>query len=272
MRACTSPAGLTVTGWRDPKVAPWASLDMALGRPVGEGNLYGLLSGGIKGRGPTAFLYAINKSNMTQWNFICDLVELGLNHNISRWSGNMGVNWECANFTTLVDSNDSVRRELLIVGVEGSQPAKRGRSLTQHLQQQTHFPCAERSQQWMCGMIAIVRRTDGTLVPKLKYTMGGRFDHGIAYGFKSFSDPRSSQTIVFGRITEEDLPQKLVDRQNWSGVLSLPREVKIQTMKGIKAALVSPLAEITSIEAEPETGNQGTYTIRTLSIFPPQKC
>ncbi|KAF7505433.1 hypothetical protein GJ744_000760 [Endocarpon pusillum] len=263
-----TPAGLTVTGWRDPMVAPWPSLDMALGRPVGEGNLYGLLAGGIKGRGPTAFLYAIDKSNMTQWRFICDLVELGLNHNISRWSGNMGINWKCANFATLVDSEDNVRRELVIVSAEGSAPAKQGISSIQRPQQHAHFPRAERSQQWMCGTINIVRRADGTPVPKLQYTMGGRFDHGTAYGFHSFSDPKSSRTIVFGQISEEDLSQKLVDRQNWSGLISLPREVKIQTMKRIKAALVSSLSDITSIEAQPETGNQGTYTVRTLSIIP----
>jgi beta-fructofuranosidase len=262
------PLGLTVTGWRDPMVAPWPSLDTALGRSMGDGNLYGLISGGIKGKGPTAFLYAINKAKMTQWRFICELVELGLNHNISRWSGDMGVNWECANFTTLVDSEDGAFRELIIVGGEGLKSPKPDLSFTQHPQQQTQFPRAERSQQWMCGTFVFEKRSDGTTVPKLKYTMGGRFDHGIAYGCNSFTDPKTSRQIVFGWITEEDLPQKLVDRQNWSGLISLPREVKMQTLKGVKAALVSPLSEITSIEVEPDGKCPGTYTIRTLGISP----
>jgi beta-fructofuranosidase len=262
------PPGITVTGWRDPMVAIWPSLDTAVGRSPGEGNLYGLISGGTEGRGPTVFLYSIDKSNMTQWNYICNLVELGLNHRISRWSGDMGVNWECANFTTLVDSEDGAYRELIIVGGEGSKTSKPDLSFTQHPQQQTHFPRAERSQQWMCGTFVTEDRSDGTTVPKLKYTMGGRFDHGIAYGFNSFTDPKSSRQIVFGWITEEDLPQKLVDRQNWSGLISLPREVKMQTLRGIKAALVSPLSEITSVEAEADAKSPGTYTIRTLSIIP----
>ncbi len=265
------PTGVAVTGWRDPMVAPWPSLDTALGRPIGEGNLYGLISGGIKGKGPTAFLYAIDKRNMKRWKLICDLVELGLNHRISRWSGDMGVNWECANFTTLVDSEDGSFRELIIVGGEGSKTPKPDLSFTQHPQQQTHFPRAERSQQWMCGTFVVEQRSDGTSIPRLKYTTGGRFDHGIGYGYNSFTDPKTSRQIVFGWITEEDLPQKLVDRQNWSGLISLPREVKMQTLRGIKAALVSPLSEITSIEAQPDAKVQGTYTIRTLSVIP-AKC
>jgi beta-fructofuranosidase len=167
-----------------------------------------------------------------------------------------------------VDSEDGAYRELIIVGGEGSKTSKPDLSFTQHPQQQTHFPRAERSQQWMCGTFVTEDRSDGTTVPKLKYTMGGRFDHGIAYGFNSFTDPKSSRQIVFGWITEEDLPQKLVDRQNWSGLISLPREVKMQTLRGIKAALVSPLSEITSVEAQADVKSPGTYTIRTLSIIP----
>jgi beta-fructofuranosidase len=262
------PPDLLVTGWRDPVVAPWPSLDSTMGRFIGGGNLYGLISGGIKDRGPAAFLYGINKQNMAQWTFISNLVELGMNHNISRWSGDMGVNWECASFTTLVDDEDGTYRELVIVGGEGSKTSKPDLSFTQHPQQQTQFPRAERSQQWMCGTFVREERPDGTSVPKLKYTMGGRFDHGIGYGYNSFTDLVTSQQIVFGWITEEDLPQELVDRQNWSGLISLPRKVGMQTLRGIKAALVSPLSEITSIEAQSDAKTPGTYTIRTLSIAP----
>jgi beta-fructofuranosidase len=261
------PPSVVVTGWRDPKVAPWPSLDAVLGRPLGE-NLYGLLSGGIQGSGPAAFLYSINKSDMTRWEFICNLVELGLNHSISRWSGDMGVNWECANFTTLIDAEDGTTRELIIVGGEGSKTSTSDHSFTEHPQQQTRFPRVERSQQWMCGTFAIDQKPDGTNVPKLEYGIGGRFDHGIAYGFNSFTDPKSSQQIVFGWITEEDLPQKLVDRQNWSGLISLPREVKMQTLRGVKAALVSPLSDITSIEVQADPQAPSTYTIRTLGMIP----
>jgi beta-fructofuranosidase len=262
------PIDLTVTGWRDPMVAPWPSLDTALGKSIGEGNLYGLISGGIKDRGPTAFLYTIDKRNLAQWTFVSDLVELGINHNISRWSGDMGVNWECTNFTTLVDSEDGAYRELIIVGGEGSKTSPTEYSFTQHPQQQTQFPRAERSQQWMCGTFVNEQGLDGNFVPKLKYTMGGRFDHGIGYGYNSFTDPLTSRQIVWGWITEEDLPQKLVDRQNWSGLISLPREVRMQTLRGVKKALVSQLSDITSIEAQPDAKNEGTYTVRTLAIIP----
>lgn len=264
------PANLIVTGWRDPMVAPWPSLDLALGGSGSSGHstLYGLISGGIKERGPAAFLYAIDKHNIKRWTFICNLVDLGLNQSISRWSGDMGVNWECANFTTVIDPDDGTSRELIIVGGEGSRSSKPDRSFAQHPQQQTCFPRAERSQQWMCGTFVTEQRADGKSVPRLKYTMGGRFDHGIAYGCNSFKDPKTSRQIVFGWITEEDLPQTLIDRQNWSGLLSLPRQVGMQTLRGVKSALVSPLSEVTSIEAQPDSKNPGTFTIRTLSIAP----
>ena len=60
------PANLTVTGWRDLMVAPWPSLDAALGgsESSGHSTLYGLISGVIKERGPAAFLYAIDKHNI----------------------------------------------------------------------------------------------------------------------------------------------------------------------------------------------------------------
>ena len=170
----------------------------------------------------------------------------------------MGVNWECANFTTVTDSEDGTSRELIIVGGEGSKTSKPDRSFAQHLQQQTYFPRAECSQQWMCGALVTEQRFDGRPVPKFKYTMGGRFDHGIAYGCNSFTDPKTSRQIVFGWITEEDLPQTLVDRQNWSGLISLPRQVGMQTLRGIKSALVSPLSEVTSIEAQPDSKTPGS--------------
>lgn len=262
------PSGATVTGWRDPMVAPWPSLDSALGRPNGEGNLYGLMSGGIMGKGPTAFLYAVNRSNMTQWRYICELVELGLNAGISRWSGDMGVNWDRASFTTLVDPEDRTYRELILVGGNRPKTPTVDPSCSQHAHQEPGSPRAERSQQWMCGTLVVEQRSDGTTVPKLKYTMGGRFDHGIAFGYNSFNEPKSSRQVVFGWITEEDLPQKLVNRQNWSGLMSLPKEVRMQTLRGVRSALVTPLSQITSIEAQPDTAVPGTYTIRTLGIIP----
>ena len=260
------PVGLTVSGWRDPYVAPWPSLDRAMGRVDNEETLYGIISGGIKGRTPTAFLYAVNKTDLTQWIYVCPLVDLGLNHIISRWSGDMGVNWECANFMTFTDTEDKTSRDFIVVGGEGSRTSKPHSAFAEYPQQVTNFPREARSLQWMCGTLRQVQSNDGNIVPKMDYVTGGRFDHGCLYGVNTFFDPVTSKHIAWGWITEEDLPQNLIDRQNWSGLLSLPRELSLQCLRHVRGALVSNLNDITSIEIEPISGR--TCTVRTLGISP----
>ncbi|KAH8691539.1 glycosyl hydrolase [Talaromyces proteolyticus] len=53
------PPGITVTGWRDPYVSSWPALSESLGIAA-DSVLFGCISGGIKGKGPTAFLYSID--------------------------------------------------------------------------------------------------------------------------------------------------------------------------------------------------------------------
>lgn len=260
------PTRMSVSGWRDPYVMPWPSLDRILGRPEGENTLYGVISGGVKDHTPTAFLYAVNRHNLAEWLFLSTLVDLGLNHNISRWSGDMGINWECANFMTLTSRVDGSSREFIVVGGEGSNTMHPNSTFAEYPQEQTKFPRAERSLQWMCGTLRAVPVTNGGSIPKMDYTSGGRFDHGCMYGVNSFSDPTTSKQIAFGWITEEDLPQKLVDRQNWSGLLSIPRELSLICLRGVTGALISKLEDITSMEVEPESDK--TFVLRTLGISP----
>jgi beta-fructofuranosidase len=260
------PTGVGVSGWRDPYVMPWPSIDKLLDRPEGEQNLYGLISGGIKGETPTAFLYAVNKRNLPEWVYLSSLMNLGLNHNPSRWSGDMGINWECANFVTLKDGQDSITREFIIVGCEGVDMTHPHSTFAAYPQEETKFPRAERSLQWMCGSLCAEFSENGVVVPKMKYEYGGRFDHGCLYGVNSFFDPVSSKQVAFGWITEEDLPQKLVDRQNWSGMISIPRELNLLTLRNVTSALVSRLSEVTSVEATPES--ESTFVVRTLGIRP----
>lgn len=257
------PVGISVSGWRDPYVMPWQSIDSLMGRSDVE-SLYGVISGGIKGQTPTAFLYAVNKQNLQEWIYVSSLMNLGLNHNISRWSGDMGINWECANFVTLVDEQDSTRREFIIVGCEGADTMHPNSTFAEYPQEETKFPRAERSLQWMCGSLYTETIENGSLVPKMKYEYGGRFDHGCMYGVNSFYDPVTSKQVAFGWITEEDLPQKMVDRQNWSGMMSIPRELNLITLRGVTGALISKLPEITSIEVIPDSEN--SFIVRTLGM------
>ena len=258
------PPGISVSGFRDPHVAPWPPLDRLLGQKEGE-NLYGVISGGIKGKTPTAFLFAVNRNDLSQWMYLSSLVDLGLNHIISRWSGDMGINWECANFSTQTD-NEGTSREFIVVGGEGSKTSSDESTFKEYPQQQTEFPRTARSLQWMCGSLRNGEGPDGKTGPKMEYEYGGRFDNGCLYGVMSFLDPNTKKTIAWGWITEEDLPQKLVDRQNWSGCLSLPRELGLQTLHNVKGALVSPLEDLTCFETQQES--ESTFTVRTLSQIP----
>lgn len=260
------PDTLSVTGWRDPFIARWPSMDALLGRDEDSKTLYALISGGLRDQSPTAFLYAIDSTNLRQWTYLSAIVDIGLNHNISRWSGDLGINWECASFMTLSDEKKEAAREFIVVGGEGSDTSHPESAFAAYPQESTPFPRWERSLQWMCGTLVTSTDAAGQCVPKMEYSFGGKFDYGMMYAVNIFHDPVTSKQIAWGWITEEDLPQKLVDRQNWSGMLGIPRELSLQTLKGVTGALGSGLRDITSVEVTPET--EDTFTVRTLGIAP----
>ncbi|OQU98209.1 Glycosyl hydrolase family 32 domain-containing protein [Cladophialophora immunda] len=271
------PPDLDVTGWRDPFVATWPSMAKLLGDDKNQ--LYGMISGGIRNCSPTAFLYKVNPSNLTEWKYLSPLFDVGLSHSLSSWSGDMGINWECACFMTLQNEQDDESRDFVVVGCEGSKANTADHELslfTQHPQEPTKPPRSATSLQWMCGAlqstdVMISDTGTQTKLPKMNYQFGGRFDFGLLYAATTFRDPLGDKQVVWGWITEEDLPQALVDKQGWSGMVSLPREVTLLTLKGVTGTLRSRLQNITSIEVEREESTdreQQTFKIRTLGISP----
>ena len=255
------PVGVQVTGWRDPFVAPWPSLSKALGC-LSQEYLYGCLSGGIVGKTPTLFLYSINATDLSQWAYLGSLLDVGLNQHISRWSGDLGVNWEAASFMTLVDG-DNKSIDVLIMGAEG---CKNNAATPGNSSEQLETPARiERSQTWLAGKLDSSFR-GGNSVPQLRPQFGGVVDHGCFYAAATFWDPLERVRIIWGWITEEDLPDRLRVRQNWSGLLSLPRVIKMQTIRRVLRARSSSLDSITSILAEPD--EHGTFSIKTLGSLP----
>ena len=99
-------------------------------------------------------------------------------------------------------------------------------------------------------------------------TASEHLDHGCLYAANSFFDTKTSKHIVWGWITEEDLCDDLRHEQGWSGLLSLPREIRLQTLESVVRAWKSDLKDITSVEAEPNSHN--TSTVRTLASQPVQ--
>lgn len=259
--------------------------------------LYGFLSGGIVGKTPTVFVYTVDSRDLRCWTYLGHLVDVGLNFSPSRWSGDFGVNWEVANLLTLTD-DEGVSRDFVIMGTEGCVVAaeddssddddgcidavgerKRSRALDKR---------TKRQQLWMSIEVKPKIRDAGGRRRRsssdedggedeeaeaeeeqelAQYAFAGIFDHGCYYAANSFYDPQTDQHIVFGWITEEDLPDDLRHAQGWSGLISLPRVVRMVTMHGVVRGRQSELEAITSIEREPD--HAGTaFTVRTLSIQP----
>ncbi|KAE8351188.1 glycosyl hydrolase [Aspergillus coremiiformis] len=247
------PPDVTVTAWRDPYIGVWTGKQGHNRLP--PSSLCGFLSGGIVGQTPTVFVYSVDPSDLRKWTYVGPLVSIGLNVRPSRWSGDLGINWETANWIVLCD-REGTTRNFIIMGVEGCLAAEKEQKRV------------SRSQLWMAVDPPGQPRCDPTDA-LADYAFSGIFDHGCAYAANSFWDPVTSQYVVYCWITEEDLPDDIRHYQGWSGVISLPRVVKLTTLRNVKKARRSELSDMTSIEKIANT--KGTYTIRTLGIEPDQR-
>ena len=245
------PDGWSVTGWRDPFLSSWESVDRLLGHAPGQ-HLYAITSGGLRDETPTLFLYQVDRQALDKWTSLGPIVSLGLNFRPSRWSGDFGVSWEVGNFLSLADEKGQ-SHDFVITGVEGSKEKAGGHSKPELI--------ASHAQMWLCGSLS---REKDTVDMRFKY--GGALDHGSFYAANSFWDPVSEQRIIFGWIFEEDLPLNLVKRQGWSGCLSIPRVVKLTVITSVMKALKAGLQELSSMETVPD--ENGTFTVRTLTAMP----
>ncbi|KAL4910946.1 hypothetical protein BDW74DRAFT_164653 [Aspergillus multicolor] len=254
------PLGLQVYGWRDPYIYPWPSAPENVRRTArevaGEDALYGFISGGLANHTPTIFVYAISGRALDRWEYIGILLDVGLNATPSRWSGDLGLNWEVANLLTLTNK-EGTSRDFLIMGVEGCIPNPK-----------PNYPTAKdkripRSQLWTC-----IKPNDTQTAPAkslMQWSSSGIFDSGLFYAANSFFDPVSQRQVVFGWITEEDLPDEARNEQGWSGMISSPRVLSLQTIHRVKhARSTTRLGDITSVEAVPD--GKGSCTVYTLGV------
>lgn len=246
------PSHLNVTGWRDPCLTTWAE-----GPVPDPSTLYGFISGGIAQQTPTVFVYKVDSADLRKWEFIGPLVDVGLNLRPSRWSGDLGVNWEVANLMTLSNQSASASRDFVIMGAEGCVPLDNEGSENQEARRRREA----RGQLWV-SVKSGPEVSSGALT---SFAFSGIFDHGCFYAANSFYDTQTAQQIVYGWITEEDLSDSLRHRQGFSGLISLPRVVGLMTLNNVIKARSSPLSAITSIEAVPD-GN--LFTIHTMQISP----
>jgi len=223
------PEHLSVTGWRDPYTFRNTNFDIERGLHPGS-TLYGIISGGIREESPTIFLYAIDEADPTNWTFLSTLLEPGLNFCTTALGGDFGVNWEVANIATLHDQSEKAFT-VLVVGVEGCKTISSHSTTTS-----PSIPRSARtgrSQRWLCST---PRKPTSTDEIKLHYEFSGVLDWGLFYAANSFFDPVSKQRVLFGWILEEDLSDGLREQQGWSGCISLPRVLSMQTISGVDTA------------------------------------
>lgn len=236
------PAGYNVVSWRDPFVGSWAAIDPC--------HQYGVISGGLRDETPAIFLYRVEPGPTPKWTFLSSLVNLGLHFCPSRWSGgDFGQNFEVSNFLTLTDTKGKAR-DVLITSVEGRHEDPNGGELSK-----------DHRQMWMSGPL----ETDNN-GPRMDFQLGGTLDHGCFYAANGFWDPVTGHFVTFGWVFEEDLPSHLVERQGWSGCLSIPRIVSLHTRKGVVGTIKSQLSELTCFSSTKET--DGTYTLDSVSLIP----
>jgi beta-fructofuranosidase len=258
------PAGVSVTGFRDPYVTGLPLIPRATEGRSGEtggGVLYGLVSGGVQDGGPNVFVYGIPGGDPEgEWRYVGPLVDLPARFQPSeKWSGNYGVNWECANLLALRAGSEV--RHFMILGAEGD--VEKGH--VENYQGPVAAPSRTvRAQLWMSGSLITTPSGDGV---QFQYQHGGYLDHGPYYAANSFTDPQSGRTIVYGWIPEEDLTSTAAVQKGWNGSLAVPREVFLLRIPRVVGALRSELRDISPFEliSEPDGA---TTTVLTLGVRP----
>ncbi|KAK8113010.1 hypothetical protein PG984_013536 [Apiospora sp. TS-2023a] len=250
------PANLDVTGWRDPFIAPWMSMARVL--DDAPATLYALIAGGTRDGGPTSFLYSISPEALYEWTFVSTLGTMPKSSSASGARYDFGSNWEVTNFISFPDPDSDAaldsQLDFLVMSVEGMTT---GVAPTGH----TEFR-RDHKQMWLCGKLEPGQ--DQTI--EMAYRYGGFLDYGCYYAGNSFCEPKSQRHIILGWLVEEDLPLQRRQAQGWSGMLSLPRMLKLQRLENVFEPVDSKMESLKSFGVQ-KTAPQ-TYTLTTLCAVP----
>ncbi|KAN0059972.1 putative beta-Fructufuranosidase [Thecaphora frezii] len=205
------PSEADVVSWRDPYVGGWPLLDEHLNKS--SPGLYGIIAGGLRDRTPTIFAYSIDPHDLASWEYLGHLCDVGRDRRSSPHGINLGKNWEVCNFFSVsappvAAGTVCPRDDYLLINVEGcNAPGPHRGAIYMRLEAQRKALAGSQ------------------LGFSLEPSRTGRLDHGCLYAANSFQDPVRDRRIMWGWITEDDLPEDQYNRQGWSGCLSLPREL-----------------------------------------------
>ena len=277
------PEHLDVTGFRDPSVVPWPSMDRLLGRTEGKG-LYALISGGVQNlgktntpssdaspEGPRLFLYDLDPTDLTQWRYLSTLGKtFPRNLTPHRWTGDFGTNWECATVFPLRHTASGLERDVCILGVEGG-------SLRKHVGAYRKGNAdkperAARYAHWFFPSLELGRPKAGTdegfEQVDMRYHKGGLVDWAELYAFATFPHP-DGRRIALGWLVELDLSDELAAAKGWTGCLGLPREFELLIVDGVVGTLAgTTLEEIGSFDVVADPADAEAKRVITMGIAP----
>jgi beta-fructofuranosidase len=241
------PAGMNVTGWRDPNVFHSKSLDAFYGLSGSANSHYLLTAGGIHGVGPRIFLY--HSENYLDWTYKGFLLSKEKNTTFSEFSGNWGYNFETTNYLEVTDA-DGESHNLLMFAAEGT---------------------PRRYPMWATGSIGS-RESCGETDPEaglFQPKMVGVSDNSVWYANAVYKDSKNNKDVMIGWITEENGYER--QPQGWNGILSLPRELGISIVRGIydpENKLSSPgdwfVSAVANVDCNGKTVS--SKTIKTLGL------
>ena len=163
-------------------------MDAALSRSTddAEPHHYAVVSGGVRSRGPSAFLYSIPKSDITAWTFLGHLVDVDSKAIKTPWTGERGLNWECFGYFDLSgtagdEAEGSKTRSFIMGGTEGG-PRDTVDGVIEHEDAPARTP---RWQVWLSGPL-VVGAEGGA--PQMVVHIEGTIDPGCFYAGQTFSD------------------------------------------------------------------------------------
>ncbi|KAG6623121.1 putative glycoside hydrolase [Phytophthora cinnamomi] len=244
------PAGLNVTGWRDPNVFHSASLDTHFGYDTTKGSNYILVAGGIHDVGPRIFLY--HSEDYKTWEYKGYLLAQEKNTTFSSYSANWGFNFETTVYREIEDEDGEVHN-LMLFAAEGS---------------------PNRYPMWATGSFSgggcgVETDPEAGLFTPL---MVGVSDRSDWYANIIYTD-KDGKNVLIGWITEDN-NFTTGQPQGWDGMLSVPREVDISIVRNIydvDSHLVGKGDWIVSDSKDMKCADgsaKQSKTIKTLSVKP----
>ncbi|KAJ5401088.1 hypothetical protein N7465_011577 [Penicillium sp. CMV-2018d] len=204
------PAGVDVTGFRDPFVFQNAELDQTLGSA--EGTWYTIISGGVRDVGPGLFLYQNTSPDFQQWEYLGEWYREPANSTWGNgdWSKTFGYNFETSNVFGLTREGYSYNGSpFLTIAVESSYEPIQDSVSSLH------------AQIWAAGSFGIPEGENVTFSPD----MVGVYDWGLAsYAAAGKVVPASSQASTASGAPDRFISYVWLTGDVFGGVVGFPAE------------------------------------------------